>query len=321
MIDFFERLGRYMGIMQSPYETRDHYSHRLMFSAASAWMQTCIYTPSKDEVVSEVSVKTIVRKKMHEMQEIARTENKFDPAALTDYVYEVLLDNGAFYKTPYRMRPAPHRLIGCEHAALVRGMYPDEDVQWSGMAPFVKNNVDDSEVYEAFSLPGENPDILLQQTWRRLPSEEDVRIEEYLNINRKISEPYYIRNGSSFPSLTMGRNRRDPDHYDYYLVRGSEIRRLTDDMQVSRMHEYCRLAIMTKHQAQYVKTVVNSSLVNVEIGYWLPQPELRFLRYIAWPDPIIDLKQGWNYTIHPELWPTFKKRMQFLNYSVEESHE
>ena len=320
MADFFDKLGINMDIPKALWESKAHFSHRLILSSASAWMMTVVH--AWGEPVSIDHVKAVTRSKVDAMADISGSLNNIDIPALVDYIYEQLLDNGVFYHTPYNLRPVPRRLIYAGNIALVRGMLPEEDVQFSGMAPFIMiTDACENNAVEAFGLPETEPELMLQQTWKRLTSCSIPAVAEYLNANRRAGNSYYSNRRQNSDDFTLARESQGINQYVYYLIKGNEAKRLNDDLADAHVQDYCRLAIMNAQKRQSITATIGKQLVRVEIGYLLPAPELRFLRYISWPEALPEYDQPWRFALRPQLWPMLKERLEFLKYAVEEQDE
>ena len=121
----------------------------------------------------------------------------------------------------------------------------------------------------------------------------------------------------------MGRTRKnDLSGYEHYLIHGNEIRRFTDDYVNASIHEYVRLAIVNDRKKQKVMAKIDKELVELYMGYLLPEPDERFMRFVSWPDQLQELqKRKFQFKIHPRIWPVVKERLIFLCYAVEEQHE
>lgn len=320
MADFFDKLGINMDISKAPWESHAQFSHRLILSSASAWMMTAVH--AWGELVSVDHVKAVARSKVKTMAEILGGLSDINIPALIDYIYEQLLDNGAFYHTPYYLRPVPHKLIYAGNIALVRGMLPEEDVQFSGMVPFIMTaDAGENNAVEAFDLPETEPEFMLQQTWKRLTPCSIPAVAEYLNVNRRAGNSYYSNRRQTSDGITLARESQGINQFAYYLVRGNEAKRLNDDLTEVHVQDYCRLAIMNAQKQQLITATIGRQLVQVQIGYLLPEPELRFLRYVSWPEELPEYDQPWRFALRPQLWPMLKERLEFLKYTVEEKDE
>lgn len=320
MADFYDKLGINLDIPKAPWESKAQFSHRLILSSAAAWMMTTVY--AWGEPVSVDRVKAVARSKAKAMAEISGNMSNIDIPALVDYIYEQLLANGAFYHMPYNLKPVPHRLINAGIIALIRGMLPEEDVHFSGIAPFnMTKDVGENNVVEAFDLPEATPELMLQQVWKYLAPCGIPASSEFLNVNRRAGSPYYVNKRQTSDDITLARESQGINQYVYYLIKGDEAKRLNDDLTDVHVQDYCRLAIMNAHQRQPITATIGKQLVRIQIGYLLPAPELRFLRYISWPETLLEYDHPWCFFIRPQLWPMLKERFEFLKYIVEEKNE
>lgn len=320
MADFYDKLGINMDIPKAPWESKTQFSHRLIFSAASAWMMTAVHAWGGP--VSVDRVKAVARSKVKAMAEVSGNMSNIDIPVLVDYIYEQLLANGAFYHMPYTLRPVPHRLIYAGNIAIVRGLLPEEDIQFSGIAPFiVMTDVRENSVAEAFCLPEVTPEFMLQQVWKCLAPCGMPAASEYLNVNRRAGSSYYTNKRQTNADITLARESQGINQYVYYLIKGDEAKRLNDDLTNVHVQDYCRLAIMNAHKQQLITATIGKQLVRIQIEYLLPAPELRFLRYISWPETLLEYDLPWCFSVRPQLWPTLKERFEFLKYAVEEKNE
>ena len=134
-------------------ESEEFYAWRVMLAATSDWLQTAVYADDGRPSVERVK-KTALRK-LSQYRDVCGHVDALEETDAVEYIYEALLQNGAFLHTSMRVWPAPHRLIGWGSASIVRGMLPEENVCFSGLAPFVEtaSQDDPSASWEAFALP------------------------------------------------------------------------------------------------------------------------------------------------------------------------
>lgn len=319
-MDYLERLGGMIGLRKGNKESAKAYQRRILLSVVSDWMQTAVHTG--EEMTSVVHVKQVGMEKLHAFQELGCLDSTFDIQALVAYVYDTLLENGAFLHRSHNVRPAPHRLIGDDAIAIVRGMCPEELVRFSGLAPYVKQRVAPCAVEGAFDLPMTSPEQITTMLWKHgIPVSRDIRVDEYLNTERSSRGQYYIPRPPKAKGLLYGYAYNPDGQHDFYLISETEAKRISPDYILLHYHEYARLFLMTQNQSQNVYARFDgNSLVYLEFNFHLPDPDLRFLRYIAWPNKGDVLDDAWNFSISCDLWPLLKTRLEFLDYKVVEIH-
>lgn len=319
-MEHIERIGASLAIEKAPKEADEDYYRRVAYSAIADWMQTTVFVGNG--ATSIVQLKNIAVAKVRMLQMLLPGMLPYDAEELVEHLYTVMLDNGVFLHRNYYVRPAPHRLIGNDSYAIVRGMCPEEHVSFSGLAPYIKQRTAPCDIYANFGLPGIPPEIIIEQLWKRAsPVSADVHISEYLNINRKDRQPYYRSVPPEKLGMIYGRTRRNDFQYDYFLAYGDEIRRLSEDHITVSWHEYGCLHLMTTRQEQTVLAIFDgNSLVHIRFSFHLPKPDLRFLQYLSWPYKDTGFDDAWNFSLHKDLWPIVKDRIEFLRYKVVEKH-
>lgn len=319
-MEYLEQIGASLAIAKAPKEASEDYYRRAAYSAIADWMQTAIFIGH--DATSIVQLKSIAAAKVRMIQELSPGMLTYGAEELVEHLYTVMLDNGVFLHRNYSVRPAPHRLIGNNAYAIVRGMRPEEHVSFSGLAPYIKQQTAPCDIYAAFGLPGMTPEAITEQLWKRAsPVSANVRIDEYLNTNRKDKQPYYCSAPPEKSGMLYGRTRKNDFQYDYFIVSGDEIRRLSEDYVTVSWHEYGRLHLMIAKQEQMASAIFDgNSLVYVHFSFHLPKPELRFLQYISWPYKDAKLDDVWNFSLHRDLWPIVKDRIEFLKYKVVEKN-
>lgn len=317
---YLEQIGASLSIVKAPTEAQEDYYRRIAYSAIADWMHTAVFVGG--DATSLVQLKGIAAAKVRMLKELSPKILTYNADELIDYIYTIMLDNGVFLHRNYYVRPAPHRLIGNDSYAIVRGMLPEEHVSFSGLAPYVKQRTAPCDIYAAFGLPEIPPEKITEQLWKRaIPVSANTRISEYLNTARKDKQPYYCSAPAERAGMLYGRTRRNDLQYDYYLVLGDEIRRLSEDHMSVSWHDYGRLYLMSAAQSLAVSSVFDGAgLVHVSFSFHLPQPDLRFLQYLAWPYKGAELNDVWSFSLHGDLWPIVKERLEFLRYKVVEKH-
>lgn len=316
----FEQIGASLGIRQSTGETQYNYQKRILISLVSDWMQTDVFSGGYETSIKHV--KQIGLEKVHFIKEMLPDALPYDEHELIEYIYDTLIANGIFLHRDYNVRSAPHRLIGDDNYAIVRGMYPEELVSFSGLCPYTNQSGTSSNIADSFALPSIPLEKIVNMVWNRsIPTPSGTHIDEYIDTNRKPRSAYYRSYISDSSGMIFGRIRRLDFHYDYYLIVDDDIRRIPEDYVSVSLHEYARLYLMEQKQVQTVMAILDKdNTVELEFSYHLPQPDLRFLRYIAWPDNDKNLNDAWSFTLQQELWPMLKERLLFLNYKVVEKY-
>lgn len=317
---YLEQIGASLAIEKAPKETPEDYYRRVAYSAIADWMQTTVFIGN--DATSIAQLKNIAVAKVRMIQELSPGVLTCDADELVEHLYTILRDNGVFLHRNYYVRPAPHRLIGNDSYAIVRGMYPEEHVSFSGLAPYINQRTAPCDICAAFGLPVITPETITEQLWKHgIPVSSNTPIGEYLNTARKDKQPYYRSAPPEKSGMLYGRTRRNDFQYDYFLVSDNQFRRLSEDHVNVSWHEYGRLHLMTVKQVQTVSAIFDGNgLVHVHFSFHLPQPDLRFLQYLAWPYKNAMLDDAWNFSIHSDVWPIVKERIEFLKYKVVEKH-
>ena len=319
-LQFILAMGKSMNIYAAPSESEKQYLERIILSAVSKWMLTAVYNGYPR--VSVKSIRTKAGEKMEAYLNIIGYKD-LDIQTFLDNIYDTLLENGMFFHEPDYVWPVPHRDIGFGDCSIVRGMLPEENVSFSGMAPFVVGD-GTSNLSNDFMLWSKNGEETIRTAWNRSSLQsEKTEISEYLKLNPTEHSQYYSFKRNDQADITMGRAARNDTHgYNYFLIRNKEIRRMPDDYINASIHQYVRLAIVNQHNQRSVYAIISSNLVKIQIGYYLPVPDARLLRLISWPVSLQQFNEtNFHAQMHPSLWPAMKERLRFLGYAVEEKHE
>lgn len=319
-MEYLEQIGASLGIVKGQKESTSDYYRRVAYSAIADWMQTSVFVGG--DATSIVQVKRIALDKARIMEELSPGLLVCEIDELIEHIFNILLQNGVFLHRNFYVRPAPHRLIGNDSFAIVRGMCPEEHVCFSGLAPFLKQRNAPCNVYSAFGLPEIEIENITRQLWDRASRVDmDTHIGEYLNTSRSTRQPYYCSSPPDRTGMLLGRSRRNDSCYDYYLIFVNEIRRVSEDHVDVALHEYARLDLMEKKQVQTATATFDGpALVHVSFSYRLPKPDLRFLQFVSWPYKRAGLNDVWNFSLHGNLWPIVKARLEFLKYKVVEKN-
>lgn len=319
-MEYLEQIGAHLGIVKAPSESRIEYERRIAYSAIADWMQTSVYVGG--ETTSIVRVKNIAKDKARMFEELTPNIFIHPVDTLIDHIYDIILSNGVFLHSHYAVRPAPHRLIGNDSFAIVRGMYPEEPVCYSGLAPYTKQSFSPCNIYAAFGLPETSAESITEQLWKRgNPVSNDIQVNEFLNTRRVGTQPYFCPSSPDASGMLFGRSRRDTFAYDYYLICDNEVRRISEDHIHVGLHEYARLYLMIQKQPQTATvTFDGTDLVHLTFSFHLPQPDLRFLQYLSWPYRDAGPEDLWRFSLHSNLWPIVEERLQFLAYKVVKKH-
>ena len=320
-IEFLLAIGQDMGILPGKGETEDHYVERVILSAGARWMLTAVH--NETEKVSIESVKKITQEKIDNYLEIAHYESAPDVQVIINCLYDTLLANGMFYHEQYNVRPVRNREIKTGTVSFIRGLLPEENTHFSGMAPYLPGGGDDV-LADEFMLWQSNGEETLKMAWlRSSPQSSDTEIGEYLRADHQMYQKFYDTRRHDQAEITLGRTRKSDAHgFEYYMIKGDEIRRLTDDYINASVHAYVTLAIVNEQRKQSAHAKITKELVELELGYLLPEPDARFLRFVSWPETLQKLSNSrFKVSLHPRVWPIIQDRLNFLGFAVEEQHE
>ena len=320
-VAFWREAGKEMGILKDCSETDLSFCCRVMLSALSKWVLTTV--GGVEQSVSIVRIQHVIEEKLASYLKVLPIESTITFDDVGEMIYKTLLENGAFYHVQYNVQPVSHKLIRCGKASLIRGLMPEEKACFSGFAPFALESAEKENLTDAFMLWSLGGNETIDLVWRRsIPVDGRVDIDEFLNIERISGKYYTNRKNPNWP-FTMGRRRQTENLYnhDYYILIGTEVRRIPSDYQEASIHEYTRLAMMNKIKKQVVTASISEHIVQVEFSYLLPTPDLRFVRYISWPASISNMKDDFNFMLHPAVWPAIKERLISLGYEVHENHD
>lgn len=317
---FWQDTGNQMGILKDRSETDLSFCCRVMLSALSKWVLT---TVGGSQQTSIVKVQQIVEKKLAGYLTMLPTDDAIPPNGIVDTIYELLLENGAFYHLQYNVRPAPHKRIGCGDVSLIRGLKPEEIVCFSGFAPYVMESSSGGNMANDFMLWPLGGAETIDLVWKRSTVvESSTNLEEYLNIERT-SGRYFSNKKDPDWRFTLARTRHPGNisTHEYYIITGDEVRHIPNSYVEASIHEYVRLAMMNAVRKQVVTATIRESIASVECGYLLPAPDLRFMRFVSWSVNISNIKDAFTFLLHPAIWPGVRERLISLGYEVHENHD
>lgn len=319
--EFMLAMGRDMGILPGKKETEDHFMERVILSAGAKWMLTAVHNETGK--VSIERIKKTAQEKIESFLKIAHFEEPPDVQMIINSMYDMLLENGMFYHEQFYVRPVRHREIQIGDATFIRGLLPEEQACFSGMAPFWPGGGNGSLADEFMLWPKDGEETVRTAWIRSSPQAGDTEIEEYLVADHQKYQRYYDVRRRDQAEITLGRTRRSDTHgYEYYMIRDGEIRRLTDDYVNATVHAYVTLAIVNGQRKQEAHAKISRELAEVEIGYPLPKPDARFLRFVSWPETLQNLPESrFKVSLHPQMWPVIRDRLSFLGFEVEEQYE
>lgn len=316
--DFFRRVGNDLMIWPAEGEHQEAFIQRVILSAVSKWMLTSLYAGQGKTSVR--SVRSRAEKKTFSFLEMAGLLSAVTAENIVEYIYDVLLQNGMFYHIRDNVLPVTNQAIGLDNAAVIRGLLPDEKAFFSGCAPCTVGKYE-NDIAEEFDLWNTGGSKTIELVWERSErTTGEIAISEWLNLERKGNETYYLERRRDTNSITIGRNRKSqiPKDYDYYIIRNRETRRIPEDVREYALHEYLRTAIMNAYRRQRISFHSYTGKLDIDIGYLPPRSEVRFLKLFAWPSGLTRLNNPFKVSIHPDLFPLLESRFRFLGYTVEE---
>lgn len=321
MTAFWQEIGEQMGIWEDDRETDLPFCCRVILSALSSWMLTTV--GGADQSVSIVRLQQMIKEKLAGYLLLLPMDIQINSEEIAETIYNLLLENGAFYHFQYNVRPAPRKLIGCGDVSLIRGMIPEEKAYFSGFAPFAMESLAEETLTEDFMLwPLDGP-ATIDLVWKRsIPVDSSVNPDEYLNIERTSGRYFTGRRNPDWP-FTLARKREFGliCGYEYYIFMEKEVRRISIEYQQASVHEYVRLAMMNRIRKQVVNARIGKHIVLIEFGYLLPAPDLRFMKFISWPVDMVNMRDDFRFMLHPAVWPAIRNRLLSLGYEVHENHD
>ena len=318
-MNLIDSIATELGIQRIYDESDQSYASRIVLSGLSRWMLTAFF--SKPGKTSVETVKAIANEKLSFFRETmtigpVSALDAGESKDIIDYIYKILLENGAFYHKAYYVVPRMRQLIPLGQASIIQGMQPEERCAFSGLAPISMVVDGECDLPAEFDLPEQTMDDIVSLVWKRSsPIESSVYIGEYLKFDR-IQNGYYSAKRLDSYSITMGRTAHAGVGYEHYIINEHEVRRVPDKLIECGYGEYCRLAIINKMTQQTVHAELNPFAVKLKFDYKLPVNDLRFLRFVAWPTSLSNLENPFEFVVHSKVWPCIKKRLQNLNYKV-----
>lgn len=317
---WIQMIGYHLGIQHENQENTGQYTEHVIFSAISAWFLTALH--DGDGWISIDHVNSTTKKRLDAFMLLYPESIHLTSSEVLKYIWCVHRDNGYFLHKPFFIRPPAHLFIGDCGAALVRGMFPAEKVCFTGLMPYCIQTANGMSVSCAFDLPAANPEAILNSLWehgkKELASLPDGC--EFLNIQRRCNEPYYLPIRKDTQPLTIIRKKYDSDTFGYYLLWHQQMCRLTADAIALHQHQYAQLAIFNRHAKQRVQAVHEQNRILITFSFRLPEPDLRFFRGISWPFTINNLDACLKFYIASPIFPIVQARLQLLDFELEEYH-
>lgn len=318
-MNFVNAMAVDLGIQQLQSESEQNFTGRVILSSLSKWMLTSCFS-SENETSVEM-IRAITAEKLSLFRDVINLgpvslldTDEFED--ISDYIYKILVENGAFYHKAYYVIPRERQLIPLGKASIILGMQPEEHCIFSGLAPISLDCNGFVNIADIFDLPELTADETINLVWKRSsPVEKTTIIGEYLKFD-KLRQGYYAARRYDTNSVTMGRSVHTATGYEHYIIKENEIRRIPDDLVSCGYQEYCRLAVINSAARQAVHAQIDPCAVRLRFDYKLPANDLRFLRFIAWPVSVASLNSPFEFIIHPQIWPAIQKRLQYLNYKV-----
>lgn len=305
-----------LGLQANKSEAVDFYHDRLILSAASAWMHWLAHSQR-----GPISIARLIQDTEEHVSSLIAAMAKadqLDAGIIVRYIYGLLLKNGDFYHTNLFVRPAAFRRIPVLHATLIRGMEPDLDVTFSGIAPFIKDDSDPVDLHLCFDLPEITPFEILNYVWRNAQPVNDAILCEFLQPDVQEGKQYYSSTRPAMAGPLLARSNIGAQQYEYFLTEEATVKRIPNEWINVGYHEYCRLALMNQHGKRSTPAIDFGETVRFQPAYLLPRRELSFFRYVSWPTDLSDCESPWSFHVSSALWPTVKQRLKYLGCEVNE---
>lgn len=313
-LEFWRETGEQMDLRQDPSEEAGAYALRVLRSALSRWAQ--IMPHLNEQGVSVMQLRQRIHRKYEDYAALLPIPGEAG-GNLEEEIYQTLLANGAFYHRAHNLQPARHKRIGTERVSLIRGLGPEERTGFSGLAPFTRDAAGAMDVageYDLWKMEGRETLALI---WAGSTAAETDSFDEYLDLSRTEGKTYTKHRTAQAPfALARNRTAGRGSGREYYVIQGEEARRIPEQFLEASLHEYLQLFLMNQVIPPKVTAVCGPSLVRFETEMKLPEPDLRFVRYVAWPMPD-DPESLLRFSVHPDLWPVLKDRFIHLGLVIE----
>lgn len=321
IMPFWTNAGMQLGILKDEHESELDFCYRIMYSALSKWALTTVNAGGAS--ISVTRIQQVVQNKYTAYSKILPTDAHHEDENIGEKVYQLLVNNGAFYHIQYFVRPTPYRLIECGEVSLIRGMHPEEKVCFSGFAPYVLLKSAETKMTDGFMLWPYDGETTIKMIWQRsLHVDSMLHIDEYLNLDRKQGRYYIPSKSDNRPyGLARSRQRGNVSAFDYYMIMDNEMRRIPTEYIDMQIQDHVRLALMNRVRKQSVSAIISKEIVLISTEYRLPSRDLSFIKYISWPNGADGFDSAFSFKIHPDIWPSLKDRFKFLGYEVNEEYE
>lgn len=320
------RMDNELGISQSPMESKQEWTGRLLLSACSAWfLEGLSNTTSKGISISHIKKK--LTEKASSYLEIFHQDIKNHDelsSTIAEYIYNTHLVCSSFYHKSYQVLRAQELTRTCFSVKMCRCPYHPHGHFFSGLgaynvAPNQSRSGDLEQLFADYHLPQQRPGELLERICsnRKWQPYTEGEYREFLNIHRKSGESYYTSKHPESDGILPARESNEFG-YRYLLTTKESISELQTWEQEEWFHQYAALAVMCTRQTQMANVVSDGKLARLSLDYALPLPEENFLRMYAWPKSLNQLSDRWNFWIAAPVYPLFRARLRHLGFDITE---
>lgn len=246
---------------------------------------------------------------------------------LSNEIYDIFLNTGNLYYTPYRIAPPMFSMARAEKVDFTRGA-PLGSAQFvSGVGCYRSAGEQisaDLSVAEMFQLQDSSLQKLWQQLittarWQPITTGSDT---EYLRMCPPFKYGYWMTSPDRSYTISLARVG-EPGQRLYYLVRFENEKTLGSQLPQWRVekNQYLAVANACLASAGTLPTDeyrVDGAIVHLRLNYLLPPAELNLLKLYSWPNSYLNLPHNFNRSFSTSVFFALKAILEPLGYQFTE---
>lgn len=324
-------IARSLGVLKGLTESENAWKSRIVYSVLGKMALASLWdVQDENEPVSITHFKRRMKqlaKAFFSMYPEIRAQFLWDIDELFDEIYEIYVNTGHIYHSPYRISPAAWKHARHDRIIFQRGLPVSQNAYMSGIGMYqISDDRDEQEysVQDMFHLSVKKivddwNRIVSDAQWTELHAERDV---EYLRTRPPFKWGYWEREPDCKESVSMLRiGEVEPKLY--YLYKFEEGKLLASQLPYWMVENYryrmlssgCLYSLGTLPPTKYQ---VDGDIVHIKIGYLLPPMELNFIKLYSWPESFYSLPSDFSRIMDKKVFFAVKKILEQAGFAFVE---
>ena len=334
---YLEKISSDLGIMRGNSEKDFDYNKRIIYSSICVLAYASLFDKLEDtDYVSEIHFKRRIKQVIkvyydmyYELVKELLPDSNLDE--FIDAVYEMFLNSGVIYHSPYSVSASNYTICDCKNIMLIRGQRLSETVNISGSGMYNTKDHDKSHLniynfcgIDQMTLSNRWLSVINDAVWIQFVM--SVGNVEYLRMS-DFTYGYWTDKPAINNKIISMMRTDDKINRRYYLYRIVDDRKEVSELPewiVSNNNRWLLSNACLGYNKRLPEILYydDGAVVHTKLQYLLPQAELNFYLFYSWPSSFVRINSGFmRRTFSKLVFNELKEMFENKGYSFKEVND